>query len=111
MADAALDKLYGLITDKKFGQRVAMAFYRVAREVLNEPAAPAHEVRANFARSIFLQDADDFIPYGAMAISDPAIVALNTTNQNAITDEMVLAAVRNMWNTLAGVPVATAPDA
>lgn len=104
MADAELSKLYDLITDRKFGERVAMAFYRIAREVLDEPSDTiGHENRTNFARSILLQDADSFIPYGAMAISDPAIVALNTTRQQDISDALILTVVRNMWNTLAGV--------
>jgi hypothetical protein len=104
MADAPLDKLYSLIVDKTFGQRVAMGMYRVAREMLNEPTAtPGHENRVRFAQSILYQDVENFIPYGALVISDPVIVALNTTNQKDITDVQILTAIRNMWNTLSGV--------
>lgn len=98
-----------LVGAPEFQYRVAMAFYFVARQVLAEDTAvEGHEVRANFARSIALQDYTAFTQYSAMVATDSAIVAGGPYPPGQITsqppDDRIIAAVSGMWNWLAGVP-------
>ena len=97
-----------LVAAVDFRKRVATAFYFVAREVFTETGVNGHEQRANFARSIVLQDFDAFLQYAAMVATDPTIVANGpyANPATAPTDAQILTAVRGMWNTLAGVPAA-----
>lgn len=96
-----------LVADNSLQNRVALAFYFVARSVLAEGNGVAgHEQRANFARSIILQDYSSFLQYTALIVTDPAIVAATPASQAAITDQMIVTAVTGMWDRLSAVPEA-----
>lgn len=93
-----------LANDSALRPRVAMAFYYVARNVLNEASSTAnHLLRASFARSITQQDYSVFLQYTAMVVTDQAIVDASPATQAAITDGQITAAVTAMWDDLSGV--------
>lgn len=98
-----------LVATPAFRNRVAMAFYFVARDVfVEDPAVPGHEQRDRFARSIVLQDIDAFLQYAAMTATNQTIIANGpyTNPATGPTDAQIVAAVTDMWDTLAGVPAA-----
>lgn len=91
--------------DGPFQARVAMAFFYVARSVFTEnPETPGHENRERFARGILVSDAESFLQYAAMVVTDPDIIAAGPANGAAVTDGQIINAVAAMWNTLANVP-------
>lgn len=96
-----------LVRNDVFQNRVAMAFYFVARNVLTTENASTegHELRANFARSIILQDLTKFTQYAAMVATDKPIVDAGpyTNPATGPADTVIIAAVTNMWNRLADV--------
>lgn len=96
-----------LVAAPAFRNRVAMAFYFVARDVFAEGSGVAgHEQRVNFARSIILQDLDDFLRYAAMVATNQTIIDNGPYANPATgpTDTQIVAAVTAMWSRLAGVP-------
>ncbi len=100
-----LRKEWDLATSRQFSERVSMALYHVAREVLDEDSTvPGHPLRRSLASAIVGQDAEQFVRYSGLVITDPAIRAIFVTkpsaNDSDISDELLLAAVRLMWNPL-----------
>ena len=90
-----------IVADDTFQERVAMAFYFVARQVFSEsPSTSGHENRARFAYSITRQPYEAFLQYAAMVVTDSAIVAAGPATQAAVTDAQILAAVTSMWDVL-----------
>lgn len=95
-----------LVAAPAFRNRVAMAFYFVARNVFDESSGvPGHEQRERFARSIVLQDLDAFLQYAAMVATNQTIIENGPYDNPATgpTDGQIVAAVTAVWNTLAGV--------
>lgn len=95
-----------LVGSQVFQYRVAMAFYFVARQVLVEdPSAEGHAERVVFARSIIIQDYNQFMQYAAVVATDDDIVMggpySDPTSQPG--DQMIIDAVKAMWNRLASV--------
>lgn len=103
-----LRKEWDLATDPQFSERVSMALYHIAREVLDEPAETwGHPLRRNFASAVIGQEAENFARYAALVITDPAITALFEANPNAgnsdVEDQQIEDAVRRMWNAIVSV--------
>lgn len=96
-----------LVGNTAFRNRVAMAFYFVADEVIAEdPATVGHENRERFARSVVFQPYEAFLQYAAMVTVDEGIRSGGPYTDPAVspTDGVILTAVRGLWNTLANVP-------
>lgn len=99
-----LRKQYDLATDRTFNERVAMALYTVAREVLNEPHDTLHSpLRIRFAQGILTASVSSFTGYAAVVVADPTIAGGNSASNSQITDPIILTAIRNIWNRLSGV--------
>ncbi|MFJ7422724.1 hypothetical protein ACIQXD_29595 [Streptomyces uncialis] len=94
-----------------FRQRVHMGFLRVAQEVAVEPpSVPGNPVRVGLARAVHQPDlaspgyaavvaAHPAVAAAARAAHDPAVPdAANT----AVSDAVLLDAVRALWNQLCG---------
>ncbi|MGW4691009.1 hypothetical protein ACWEO1_01315 [Kitasatospora cineracea] len=108
MTDLPLLAEHRLGEDPDFAARVQAAVRRVARNVLDEdPSTPGHPMRVQLAvRSLGPQIGGD-PGYGPAAAGDPAIraaasTAADTDVQAAIGDDLVLDAVRRLWNPLCG---------
>ena len=99
-----LRKQYDVATDNTFNQRVAMALYTVAREMVYEDLdTPAHPLRVRFAQGILTADVTNFTRYASMVMANPAIATPpQGTSAANITDTQILEAIREMWNPLAG---------
>ncbi|MGW0033077.1 hypothetical protein ACWDXD_25080 [Streptomyces sp. NPDC003314] len=102
-----------LMTCPEFAARVRAAFSRIAREVLAEaPGTAGYPLRAALARGA-INPSDLTGPgYAPALATDPVISAAAATGrlegqtgsaQAAITDEQLLTAVRQVWNSIAGV--------
>lgn len=93
--------------DTTFQARVALAFYFVAREVLNEnKSVTGNEVRVRFARAVISQEFSQYQKLAALVVTDSAIIQLlpaTSPSQAAIPDDLIITAVRNAWSRLAGV--------
>lgn len=100
----SLQQGVALVGDTTFQNRVAMAFYFVANEVIEEVTTVAgHENRERFARSIIGQPVSAFLPYAALVVIDPVIRGGSATPASPPTDAQILDAVRGKWNRLANV--------
>lgn len=102
---------HALSTDLAFRARVHLAFLHVAQEVAAEPAnTPGHPLRASLARSLFAPDLASIGYAPAVAtcpgVSAAAVAAHSDTVPDAapaaVTDELLLDAVRLLWNKLCG---------
>lgn len=112
---SALIHEHDLISSPVFCARVRMAFTRVAREVLTQqgdPGTPGNQLRVSLARSVL--NPPDLAAHGMAPViaSDPDISAAADAGraegqadsaQAAVTDELILAAVRSAWDLTAGV--------
>jgi hypothetical protein len=96
-----------IVANNVFQGRVAMAFYLVAREVISgTESGGIGEIRLRFAYSVIRQEYNEFLKLAAVIITDDSIVMAvpnNSTDQTAISDQLILTAVRNAWSRLAGV--------
>lgn len=96
-----------IASDIAFQGRVAIACYFVAREVIQEDNTTiGNENRVRYARSVIMQDFSEFQKLGALVVTDQTIrdaLPATSPNHSQITDVMIINAVRNMWNKLAGV--------
>ncbi|MEV4557209.1 hypothetical protein AB0K51_09440 [Kitasatospora sp. NPDC049285] len=108
MADLPLIAEHRLGGDADFAARVQAAVRRVARDVLGEdPSTPGQPMRIQLAvRSLGPQVGGD-PGYGPAAAGDPEIraaasTATGTDVQAAIGDDLILDAVRRLWNPLCG---------
>ncbi|RSS97267.1 hypothetical protein EF903_01730 [Streptomyces sp. WAC05292] len=107
-----------LMRDTKFAARVRAAFIREARVVLEEdPATPGNPLRVALARQV-LNPGDWTTPGLAPVIAtDSEVAAAAATGstgtaesaQAAVTDDLILSAVRRAWNVTAGVSPSPAP--
>lgn len=89
--------------DPSLRVRVAMAFYRVAREIYDEPlSTPGHPIRVNFAKTVYASEYKDLFKYGAVIAGDPTIVALNPQSGADLSDQLIIDTVRENWNAIAG---------
>ncbi|MBZ6253631.1 hypothetical protein KVH27_35360 [Streptomyces olivaceus] len=102
---------HALATDTTFRARVHLAFLHVAKEVATEPAdTPGHPLRVSLARSLYAPTltSDGFAPAVATCpdVSAAAAAAYTTEDpaaaQAAVSDDVVLDAVRTLWNSLCG---------
>lgn len=112
-AFSLLDEHNVLVRNTQFSARVRMAFVHIAREILAEdPNTPGNPLRASLARTWLTPS--DFNSPGLTPVvaSDPDVAAAAAAGyvvgqpdsaQAAVTDEQILAAVRNAWNMTAGV--------
>ncbi|WP_086825716.1 hypothetical protein [Streptomyces sp. NRRL B-24572] len=102
-----------LVRNATFAARVRTAFTRVARDVLAEdPATAGYPLRVSLARSV-LNPSDFTSPGLAPAIAaDPVVSATAAAGhdpaapdsaQAAVSDEQILTAVRDAWNSTAGI--------
>lgn len=102
-----------LMRNTKFAARVRAAFTRVAREILAEdPTTPGNPLRVSLARTV-LNPGDWNNPGLAPVIAaDPTVSAAAAAGfisdtldsaQAAVSDDLILAAVRSAWNITAGV--------
>ncbi|MBT2395260.1 hypothetical protein [Streptomyces sp. ISL-100] len=112
---SALVHEHDLISNPVFCARVRMAFTRVAREVLSQqgdPGTPGNQLRVSLARSVL--NPPDLTAHGMAPViaSDPDVSTAADAGridgqadsaQSAVTDELILAAVRNAWDLTAGV--------
>ncbi|KDN85649.1 hypothetical protein [Kitasatospora cheerisanensis] len=108
MTDFPLLAEHQLGEDAAFAARVQAAVRRVARDVLGEdPTTPGHPMRIQLAvRSLGPQIGGD-PGYGPAAAGDPAVRAAASTAtgpdvQAAIGDDLIMDAVRRLWNPLCG---------
>jgi hypothetical protein len=101
-----------LAKNTKFVARVRMAFIRVAREVLVESqTTPGNPLRVSLARSVLTFNDLSGPGMAPLIAADPVVSAqaatATTTDpdsaQAAVTDDQLLAAVRDAWNLAAGV--------
>ena len=99
-----LRKQYDVATDATFNERVAMALYTVAREVISEdPETRDHPLRVRFAQGIVTSDVKTFSRFASMTVADPIVAVMpQGTSAANITDAVILEAIRNMWNPMAG---------
>ncbi|QFG13265.1 hypothetical protein SEA_GILGAMESH_73 [Streptomyces phage Gilgamesh] len=102
---------HALAKDETFRARVHLAFLHVAQEVAAEPAdTPGHPLRVSLARSLYAPElsSDGYAPAVATcpAVSAAAAAAYSEENpaaaQAAVSDDVVLDAVRSLWNSLCG---------
>ncbi|MGA5127743.1 hypothetical protein ACPCAG_31130 [Streptomyces pseudogriseolus] len=108
---------HALAVDATFRARVHLAFLHIAKEVAAEPAdTPGHPLRASLARSLYAPnlDSDGYAPAVATCpeVSAAAAAAYSEENpaaaQAAVSDTVLLDAVRTLWNSLSGYAEATA---
>lgn len=101
---ASLGELAAVVADNSFRYRVAMGMYTVAREVLGEKEhGRNNEVRDAFARHIISTDYTQALPYAAVVVADPEIANQEPLVSNQVSDDKILAAIRQIWDSLAGV--------
>ncbi|WP_326724653.1 hypothetical protein OHT59_40210 [Streptomyces sp. NBC_00243] len=100
-----------LASDPLFRARVHLAFLHAALEVTGEPAETAgHPLRASLARSLFAPDLSSIGYAPAVAtcpnVSAAAVAAYDESNPSAaaaaVTDDLLIKAVRSLWNKLCG---------
>ncbi|CAL9326824.1 hypothetical protein [Streptomyces sp. SudanB91_2054] len=111
---------HALAMDSTFRARVHLAFLHVAQEVAAEPTStPGHPLRVSLARSLYAPDlaSDGYAPAVATCPEVSAAAAAAYTEENpaaaqaAVSDDVVLHAVRTLWDSLCGnseTPAATA---
>ncbi|GAA3371178.1 hypothetical protein GCM10020367_20790 [Streptomyces sannanensis] len=107
----ALSLMHSLAAHKGFQTRVHMGCANVAREVFAEdPATDGHWLRESLALVVYNPDLAS-AGYAPAVAADPAVAAAaeaayDPANPdaapNAVTDELVLAAVRRLWNWACG---------
>lgn len=91
--------------DANFRRRVAVGMYQVAREHLlitgNEPQQIMNKA---LARMVMQSDADQFIKYAAMVVTDPDVMSVGsaTAIPATISDTLIVNTIREMWPTIAG---------
>lgn len=105
---ATLDDGAKIVADNVFQRRVGMAVYFVARQILLEaPTTPDHELRMRTAQQIMASPIENVLKYAALVVTNEAIAskpsAVLGTGQASISDQEILAAVREVWNPLSGV--------
>jgi len=84
-------------------KRVAMAFYRVAREVIEEDITIAgHPLRVRFAQVVYNNNYTEFFKYGSVIASDPLLIDSDPQQSSDISDEFMVDIVRGNWNAIAG---------
>jgi len=100
--------------DSDFAHRVRAAVRRVAREILREASdVPGHPFRIQLATRSLSPQAETDPGYGPAAACAPDVLAAAaaavgagattpTEIQAAIGDDLILQAVRDMWNPLCG---------
>ncbi|WP_370419020.1 hypothetical protein AB8O64_11235 [Streptomyces sp. QH1-20] len=111
MASALLTQ-HALATNPSFQARVRMAFSHVAKEICAEdPTTPGHDLRYALAR-IALNPSDlTASGYAPVIATDTEVAAAaqsvpeggaSDAAQEAVGDELILAAVRKVWNSACG---------
>lgn len=102
---------HNLANDATFRARVHLACLHIAQEVTTEPTeTPGHPLRLSLARSLFAPDLTSagYAPAVATcaAVSTAAVAAYTEENPQsaaaAVSDELLLSAVRSLWNSLCG---------
>ncbi len=84
-------------------KRVAMAFYRVAREVIEEdPNIAGHPLRVRLAQIVYMSNYDEFFKYGSVIASDPDIINADPQSVEDVTDIELINVVRQNWNAICG---------
>lgn len=102
---SSLGDQFALAADQTFRERVAMAIFATARNVLSEdPSTPNHDQRVTHAQGVLLtSDTEQLLHYAALVASDPAVIALDTQTSAGVTDDLIVSVVEQAWNPISGI--------